>query len=128
MPGKPGKSGKPIVAMALSRGVHEQMFTPQSLRWLSEAADVRGPVEGAAADQILPILADAEVAIPGWGTARFDAELLGKCPKLRMVAHSAGSVKGIVTDAVYDRGIRVTPAAGGNAAPVAETAVAMMVV
>jgi phosphoglycerate dehydrogenase-like enzyme len=45
-----------------------------------------------------------------------------------MIAHSAGSVKGIVTDAVYDRGIRVTTAAGANAAPVAETTVAMMVV
>src|SRR6185369_1136220 len=50
------------------------------------------------------------------------------CPRLRMIAHSAGSVKGIVTDAVYDRGIRVTTAAGANAAPVAETTVAMMVV
>jgi phosphoglycerate dehydrogenase-like enzyme len=120
--------GKPIVAMALSRGVYEQMFTPQSLQWLSSAAEVRGPVENGAADQITPILAEAEVAITGWGTARFDAALLAKCPKLRMVAHSAGSVKGIVTDAVYDRGIRVTTAAGANAAPVAETTVAMMVV
>jgi phosphoglycerate dehydrogenase-like enzyme len=121
-------AGKPIVAMALSRGVYEQMFTPQSLQWLSAAADVRGPVETGAAEQILPILADAEAAITGWGTARFDAELLSKCPKLRMVAHSAGSVKGLVTDAVFERGIRVTTAAGANAAPVAETTVAMMVV
>jgi phosphoglycerate dehydrogenase-like enzyme len=123
-----GKPGKPMVAMALSRGVHEQMFTPQTLQWLREAADVRGPVESATVDQIVPLLADAEVAITGWGTARFDSELLAKCPKLRMIAHSAGSVKGLVTDAVYDRGIRVTTAAGANAAPVAETTVAMMVV
>src|SRR5437667_2456223 len=123
-----GKPGKPIVAMALSRGVHEQMFTPQSLQWLREAADVRGPVESATVEHIVPILAEAEVAITGWGTARFDSELLEKCPRLRMVAHSAGSVKGIVTDAVFDRGIRVTTAAGANAAPVADTTVAMMVV
>jgi phosphoglycerate dehydrogenase-like enzyme len=121
-------SGKPIVAMALSRGVYEQMFTPQSLAFLSQAADVRGPVDAATAEQITPILADAQVAITGWGTARFDAELLKCCPKLRMIAHSAGSVKGLVTDAVFDRGIRVTTAAGANAAPVAETTVAMMVV
>ena len=123
-----GKPGKPIVAMALTRGVYEQMFTPQTLQWLAEAADVRGPVDAASAEKIIPLLADAEVAITGWGTARFDAELLSCCPKLRMIAHSAGSVKGIVTDAVYDRGIRVTTAAGANAAPVAETTVAMMVV
>jgi phosphoglycerate dehydrogenase-like enzyme len=115
--------------MAVSRAVYEQMFTPQSLQWLRDAADVRGPVESAAAvDHIVPVLSEAEVAITGWGTARFDTELLGRCPRLRMIAHSAGSVKGIVTDAVYDRGIRVTTAAGANAAPVAETTVAMMVV
>src|SRR3954471_20943790 len=130
MSGNPpaNRLNKPIVAMALSRSVHEQMFTPQSLRWLSEADDVRGPVECGTAEQIAAIARDAEVAITGWGTARFDDELLGCCSKLRMIAHSAGSVKGIITDAVYERGIRVTTAAGANAAPVAETTVAMMVV
>src|SRR5437879_3843728 len=114
-------AGKPIVAIALSRAVHEMMFTQESLEWLREAADVRGPVDEATAGNILPILADAQVAITGWGTAKLDESILSGCPKLRLVAHSAGSVKGIITDAVYDRGIRVTTAAGANAAPVAET-------
>ena len=128
MSGKPIRPTKPVVAMALSRSVYEQMFTPQSLQWLSEAADVRGPVDVASAEAVTPILADAQVAITGWGTARFDSALLSCCAKLRMVAHSAGSVKGIVTDAVFERGIRVTTAAGANAPAVAETTVAMMVV
>jgi phosphoglycerate dehydrogenase-like enzyme len=74
------------------------------------------------------LLPQAQVAITGWGSARFDEALLARSPKLKLIAHSAGSVKRIVSNAVYDRGIRVTTSAAVNASPVAETAVAMIVV
>src|SRR2546421_1900791 len=102
---------KPVVAMALARGMHDQMFTPQDLDRLHEVAEIAGPPLGGFADQISPLLADASVAVTGWGTARFDERLLGSAPKLKLIAHSAGSVKSIVTDAVYARGIRVTTSA-----------------
>jgi phosphoglycerate dehydrogenase-like enzyme len=119
---------KPIVALALSRAVHDMMFTPQDLERLSEAAEVVGPAESGSPEHIAPLLADAVVAITGWGTCPIDREMLAKAPRLQLVAHSAGSVKPIVTEALYDRGIRVTTAAAANAAPVAETTVAMMVI
>ncbi|MEA2711518.1 MAG: hypothetical protein QOF78_4119 [Phycisphaerales bacterium] len=121
-------SEKPIVAIALSRSVHEMMFTPQDLSRLRAAASVMGPAETGALEHVAPLLRDAVVAITGWGSAPFDDPLLAKCPKLRLVAHSAGSVKSIVTESLYDRGVKVTTAAAANAAPVAETTVAMMVV
>jgi phosphoglycerate dehydrogenase-like enzyme len=116
-------AGKLTVALALSRGVCDMMFTPQDMQLLHDAATVIGPAE-----EIESTLADATVAITGWGSPRFDAALLTKSPRLRFIAHSAGSLKGIVTDAMYDRGVRVSTAAAANAAPVAETTVAMMVV
>ena len=121
-------SDKPVVAMALSRTVHEQMFTPQDLSRLHAAATVVGPAQTGALEHVAPLLKEAVVAISGWGSAAFDDALLARCPKLRLVAHSAGSVKSIVTEALYDRGMKVTTAAAANAAPVAETTVAMMVV
>jgi phosphoglycerate dehydrogenase-like enzyme len=121
-------SGKPIVAMALSRQVYGMMFASCDLQRLASAATVVGPAETASAAELDRILADAEAAITGWGSAAFDEALLGRSPKLKLIAHSAGSVKRIVTEAVYKRGIHVTTAAAANAAPVAETAVAMMVV
>jgi len=121
-------SDKPVVAMALSRTVHEQMFAPQDLARLRAAANVVGPAETGALEHVAPLLKDAIVAISGWGSAAFDDALLAQCPRLRLVAHSAGSVKAIVTEALYDRGVKVTTAAAANAAPVAETTVAMMVV
>lgn len=121
-------SSKPIVAMALSRAVHEQMFAPDDLARLREAATVVGPADTGAAGHVRPLLGDATVAITGWHTCPFDANLLDCAPNLRLIAHSAGSVKNLVDARAYDRGLRVINAAAANAAPVAETTVAMMVV
>ena len=121
-------SSRPVVAMALSRAMHEIMFTADDLARLRAVAEVVGPAETGAVAHVRPLLKDATVAITGWGTGRFDESLLPHAPKLKLIAHSAGTVKNLVEDAVYDRGIRVTNSAAANAPPVAETTVAMMVV
>jgi phosphoglycerate dehydrogenase-like enzyme len=121
-------NGKPTVALALTRSVHEMMFTPHDLSRLAGAADLTGPADIADPAHLAPLLRDASVAITGWGTAPFDQALLEAAPKLKLIAHSAGSLKAIITDAVFDRGIRVTTSAAANAAPVAETTVAMMAI
>jgi phosphoglycerate dehydrogenase-like enzyme len=121
-------SSKPVVALALSRAMHDVMFTPEDLARLHAVATVVGPAESGAEQHVRPLLQSAVVAITGWGTAHFGANLLADAPKLKLIAHSAGTVKNLVNDAVYDRGIRVINAAAANAPPVAETTVAMMVV
>ncbi len=121
-------SSKPVVAMALSRAVHDVMFTPGDLSRLREVAAVVGPAETGGHEHVRPLLQDATAAITGWQTVPFDEALLASAPKLKLIAHSAGTVKNLVDDAVYGRGIRVINAAAANAAPVAETTVAMMVV
>ncbi|WP_374991138.1 hydroxyacid dehydrogenase [Streptomyces sp. LHD-70] len=63
-------------------------------------------------------LAGAEVLITSWGCPRLDADVLDAAPRLRAVLHAAGSVRGHVTEAVFDRGILVTTAADANAEPV----------
>jgi phosphoglycerate dehydrogenase-like enzyme len=121
-------SGKPVVALALSQSLHEIMFAPEDLARLSQAAIVVGPVSAAYPEAIIPLLKEATVAITCWGSPQFNVELLDRAPNLRLIAHSAGSIRPVVTDAVYDRGIQITTAAAANAAPVAETTVAMMVI
>jgi phosphoglycerate dehydrogenase-like enzyme len=64
-------------------------------------------------------LAETEVLVTSWGCPRLDAATLAAAPELRAVLHAAGSVRGHVTDAVFDRGLLVTTAAGANAEPVA---------
>ncbi|MFJ3673293.1 hydroxyacid dehydrogenase [Streptomyces sp. NPDC090106] len=80
---------------------------------VAECADVSRLLEHPRAAQI-------EVLLTSWGSPRLDAEVLHRLPALRLVAHVAGSVRRVVTDAVWERGITVLSAADANNEPVAE--------
>jgi phosphoglycerate dehydrogenase-like enzyme len=66
------------------------------------------------------ILRDVDVIFSGWGAPRMEQEFLDAARNLKAVFYGAGSIKGIVTDAFWDRGIVITSAYGANAIPVAE--------
>lgn len=61
-----------------------------------------------------------EALFTGWDSPRLDSSLLDLFPSLRVVFHAGGSVKFLVTDQMWERGIRLTTAARANAVPVAE--------
>lgn len=67
-----------------------------------------------------------EMVFSGWGAPCFDGALLSRMPALRMVFYGAGSVRGVVTPAFWDRGLRITSAYGANAVPVAEYALSQI--
>ncbi|MFJ4777598.1 hydroxyacid dehydrogenase [Streptomyces sp. NPDC088762] len=71
-------------------------------------------------------LAEAEVLLTFWGAPAVDARALAAAPRLKAVVHAAGSVKHLVTDACWERGITVSSAALANSLPVAEYTVAMV--
>lgn len=68
----------------------------------------------------LSILHDTEVIFSGWGGPKLDEKLLAVAPHLKAFFYAAGSLKGIVTDATWDRDIIMTNAVKANAIPVAE--------
>ncbi|OIK27764.1 hydroxyacid dehydrogenase [Streptomyces malaysiense] len=71
-------------------------------------------------------LARAEVLFTFWGCPPLSPEVLAGAPRLRAVVHAAGSVRGFVTDACWERDIALSSAADANALPVAEYALAMI--
>ncbi|MEV6479817.1 hydroxyacid dehydrogenase [Streptomyces sp. NPDC051576] len=71
-------------------------------------------------------LAGAEVLITGWGCPHLDAYALAAAPRLRTVLHAAGSVRSLVGEALWERGVTVSSAVTGNALPVAEYTLAMI--
>jgi phosphoglycerate dehydrogenase-like enzyme len=56
-------------------------------------------------------VADVDACITTWGSPRFTPEVIGAAPRLRIIAHAAGTVKPYVSEAVFTRGIVVTSAA-----------------
>lgn len=65
-------------------------------------------------------LAEIEVMFSGWGGPKIDEDFLALSPKLKMVFYGAGSIRGIVSDAFWNRNVRITSAVAANAVPVAE--------
>ncbi len=73
------------------------------------------------------LLAEAEILITGWGAPYVGPGVLAQAPKLKLVAHAAGTVKGIIDAGVFNAGIAVSHAADANAVPVAEFTLAAII-
>ena len=73
-------------------------------------------------ENVKKIIKDADIAITSWGSTPLDEELLNECPNLKLVVHAAGSVKPIVSDELWKRGIRVCASTKPLGIGVAETA------
>jgi len=66
------------------------------------------------------VLAGIDVIFSGWGMATMDEAFLAAAPRLKVLFYGSGSIRGLVTDASWERGILVTSAYAANAVPVAE--------
>jgi phosphoglycerate dehydrogenase-like enzyme len=124
-----GGPHRPRVAFAMaSNELRDSLINAESFDRLSAVADVVSTevltdFESARAREVL---AHATALITGWGSPRIDDSVLDLSPGLRLVAHAAGTVKNHVSPAVWDRGVMVTTAAQANAVPVAEYALAFI--
>src|SRR6185437_5156150 len=75
----------------------------------------------------LPGLIDGAVAcLTGWCTPPLSDELLATCSDLRLVVHTAGSIRHLVSLAALQRGLRISHAAAIIADSVAEFVVSQM--
>lgn len=119
---------KPRVALAMSPQAAAAVFTPRSMAALTEVCDLAPlPVlDDLTSARAKEALGGVEVLVTGWGCPPLDADVLAAAPALKAVVHSAGSVRGHVTEACWERGIAVSSAAAANALPVAEYTLAMI--
>ena len=72
------------------------------------------------------ILDAADVVLTGWFSPRIDEAILRRMPRLRLIAHAGGTVKDHVDPVCWTKDITVTTAAIANALPVAEYALAQI--
>ncbi|MFD6613602.1 hydroxyacid dehydrogenase, partial [Micromonospora chalcea] len=124
----PGPGPRPRAAVAMSPDAAAAVLDPQSLAAFRRVCDLAPlPVlDDLSTARARSVLADVELLITGWGCPPLDAEVLRSAPRLRAVVHTAGSVRGHVTDACWERGVEVSSAAAANALPVAEYTLGMI--
>lgn len=119
---------RPRVLLAMDPELEPRLFTPAQRARLARVAEVHPAVVGDWGQPgALAALADADALLTFWGAPRLDTAVLDAAPKLRAVAHAAGSVKGFLPPEVFDRGIVVSSATEANARPVAEFTLAMII-
>ncbi|MBB6351424.1 hydroxyacid dehydrogenase [Nonomuraea muscovyensis] len=113
---------RPKALLAMRAEHLAMLFPPPLLRRLSALADLDVTLVAERFDdpRLAGVLPGVEVLITGWGCPPLDGAVLAAAPALRAVLHTAGSVKGMVTPACWERGMLVSSAADANAVPVAE--------
>ncbi|GAA2087037.1 hydroxyacid dehydrogenase [Streptomyces albiaxialis] len=117
----------PRAALAMSPRAADAVITPEVRAALGEVTDLSpGVLDDFRTDAARETLADAELLVTGWGCPPLDEDALRHAPRLRAVAHTAGTVRGHITEAAWRRGLAVSSAAAANALPVAEYTVAMI--
>jgi phosphoglycerate dehydrogenase-like enzyme len=113
---------RPKLAFAYRPALARDVFAPRHLHRLHALCDVidMSPLQDFSDARAAAILPDISVLVTGWGCPQIDAGVLARAPRLRMIAHAAGTVKSFIAAEVFDAGITVTNAADANAIPVAE--------
>ena len=97
-------------------------FNDTDIAQLSQIANVldRSPVSRWDDPRADDLLDRADVILGHWGCPTIDAGILERAPNLGLIAYAAGTLKNVVTEAVWNRNVRVTSGAVANAEPVAE--------
>lgn len=103
------------------------IYGPEERKDISEMVDVYAPAQTRASISESPeLLRDIEIMMSGWGAPKMDETFLANAPNLKAVFYGAGSIKGIVSDAFWERGIVITSAYAANAVPVSEYALSQI--
>ena len=111
-------ASRPETVLAMRADLPPRLFSAAAMERLQRVASidprvVLGDFRGANLERV-------EVILSGWGCPRIDEPVLDRAPHLRAIVHAAGSIRGHVDAACWERGIRVSSAAAANAEPVAE--------
>ncbi|WBQ01879.1 hydroxyacid dehydrogenase [Kribbella sp. CA-293567] len=129
---------RPTVMLAMNESSRARVLVPAvrdrlelvaAVLPLGPGGDRRGDAGNPFLDDpaIRAALGEVDVLLTGWGCPSITPEVLAVAPKLKAIVHAAGSVKGFIDPAAFERGIQVSSAVVANALPVAEFTVATIV-
>lgn len=117
-------AARPAVLVLPKPSLFRELFTPEAAAALDGFADVTFGDRDAPwrpAD-LAAVIAAYDAVVTGWGSPPFTDEVLDSAARLRLVAHSAGSVKPLQPATILDRGVALTASAIALAPAVAEFA------
>ena len=110
------------VAVAVHPGLFKNLFSQRCQDRLAALGVLRFQEQETrlTEEELIELIQDCEVVITGWGTPPFSQTVMDSSPDLRVIAHSAGSIKRLLPQPVWNRNILVIHAAAAIAPAVAE--------
>ncbi|MDQ3657463.1 MAG: hydroxyacid dehydrogenase [Chloroflexota bacterium] len=115
-------SGKPNVLVLPGPTLYHRLFNAETDARLRNLADVtfNDRDENWTSQYLAERIGPYDGLVTCWGSPPITDAVLDAAPNLRVIAHSAGSVKGIIKENVLERGIKVSSASIAMAPAVAE--------
>lgn len=120
---------KPRVLVAIRPSLYRRISTSEDRARLASLADV---VEwnldrNMTVEELRDRISGFDAVLTSWGSPRFTKEVMENADRLKIVAYAAGSVRPIVSYALWDKGVVVVNAAHWIAYAMAERTVANMI-
>jgi phosphoglycerate dehydrogenase-like enzyme len=105
-----------------------QLFPSQIMEQLEELVDLERNTLGRqlSEEELGERIPGLEICISGWQSPRFSDRVIARADKLKLILHSAGTVKPYISASVFQRGIMLTSANSVMAKVTAEAVLAMM--
>lgn len=121
-------STKPSVLILPPPSLYHVLFDAESDARLQALAQVTFQAEERnwSSGELAARLPGFDAVITGWGSPVFDAQVLAAAGDLRLIAHSAGTIKRMLPLPVFEQGIAVTHAAAAIAPAVAEMTILLI--
>lgn len=117
------------IAMLLGNNFTKTIFNNDVMEELGKISNlvVNEDTERPSVEKVKQLVKDADIAITSWDCPKLDQDILDAAPKLKLVVHAAGSVKGIISDAMWERDVRISSSAEPLSKGVAETTLGLTI-
>ena len=114
---------KPKILIAIRESLYRDLIGVENEGRLRQSGSLTFAArdENLTSAQLAQEIPGVDIVITGWGTPIFTDEVMAAAGRLKLIAHSAGTIKRMLPLPVFEHGTRVTHAAAALAPPVGET-------
>lgn len=116
-----------IALIAENNQQRERIFPPRLIQALGGFGELVINDADNSPAHVLPLMDGADVVITSWGSPQMTSEYLDRAPNLKLILHAAGTVQPYVSEAVWQRGVRVACSTSALGRGVAETTLALTI-
>ena len=108
--------------------LYQELFGPDDDRLLRSLGEVvlHESESGPSAEELAANIGGFDIVVTGWGSPIFTDEVVKAATDLKLLTHTAGSIKYMFPPVLFERGIKITHAAPAIAGAVAEWALLLI--